>query len=246
MAVRRPAPGHAATLHRYLAELRAAGFAGAPMPRHLVEAEGWEELEFIQGDVPLLPYPWWALGDAALASVGRLLRRYHDAASRVPLDPSADWPTGLADPEGGSIVCHDDVCHSNVVFRDRVAAAFIDFDFAAPGRPVWDVVMTARYWAPLADRQSASVSGLDHLDPVRRVGVLVDAYGLDAAGRSAFVDVFEQVTAVCRSFVSVRVAAGDPGFVAALAHHGGWERWDRLEGWIAANRGRLAEAVAVP
>jgi len=243
VAVCRPAPPHAPGLHGFLRDLRAAGFTGAPMPRRLAADEGWEELEFIQGDVAVLPYPWWALGDAALASVGRLLRRYHDAAATVPVDLSAGWPIDLADPEGGPIVCHDDVCHSNVVFRDHAAVAFIDFDFAAPGRPVWDLVMTARYWAPLADAQTAAVSGLDHLDPFRRLRVLVDAYGLDQGGREEFVDVFDQATAVCRSFVSARVAAGDPGFVAALDHHGGWERWDRLEGWIAASRGRLAEAV---
>ena len=243
MAVRRPAPVNAATIHRFLGELRATGFAGAPAPRRLAVADGWEELEFVQGDVPLKPYPWWSLGDAALATVGRLLRRYHDAASRVPPDPSADWSRDLADPEGGPIVCHDDVCHSNVVFRDQAAAALIDFDYAAPGRPVWDVVMTARYWAPLADSRSAAVAGLDHLDPFRRVRVLVDAYGLDRDAREAFVSVFDQATAVCRAFVSARVAAGEAGFVAALEEHGGWERWDRLEGWIAANRGRLADAV---
>jgi hypothetical protein len=243
MAVRRPAPVNAATIHRFLDQLRGAGFAGAPAPRRLAAVQGWEELEFVQGDVPVRPYPWWSLGDAALSSVGRLLRRYHDAASEVPADPSADWARDLADPEGGPIVCHDDVCHSNVVFRDQAAAALIDFDFAAPGRPVWDVVMTARYWAPLADPRSAAVSGLDHLDPFRRVRVLVDAYGLDSAARAAFVDVFDQATAVCRAFVSARVAAGEVGFVEALREHGGWERWDRLEGWIAANRDRLADAV---
>jgi hypothetical protein len=40
------------------------------------------------------------------------------------------------------------------------------------------------------------------------------------------------------------VADGDERFVAALHEHGGWERWDRLERWVAAHRGRLAEAVA--
>jgi hypothetical protein len=196
--------------------------------------------------VPLRPYPWWALGEGALASVGHVLRRYHDAAARVAVDPAATWCTDLADPEGGPVVCHDDVCHSNVVFRDHVAAAFIDFDFAAPGRRVWDVVMAARYWAPLADATTASVTGLDHLDPFRRVRLLIDAYGLDDADRSAFTDVFDQVTAVCRAFVSARVADGDERFVAALHEHGGWERWDRLERWVAAHRGRLAEAVASP
>lgn len=36
---------------------------------------------FIEGDVPIPPYPEWAVTDEALRSVARLLRRYHEAAS---------------------------------------------------------------------------------------------------------------------------------------------------------------------
>jgi hypothetical protein len=46
-----------------------------------------------------------------------------------------EWPRALADPAGGTILCHNDVCPDNVVFRDGRAAALIDFDLAAPGRP---------------------------------------------------------------------------------------------------------------
>jgi Ser/Thr protein kinase RdoA (MazF antagonist) len=245
VAVRRPAPANAPAIHEFLRDLRAAGFAGAPLPRRL-SAEGWEELEFVQGDVPVSPHPWWSMSDAALASVGRLLRQYHEAAARVPVDRSAPWPAALADPEGGPLVCHDDVCFPNVVFRDRSAAALIDFDFAAPGRPVWDLAMTARYWVPLRDPESAAVSGLDHLDPFRRLRVLVDAYGLDAAARGGLVPVLEDATAVCRAFVAERVAAGAAGFVAAFEAHGRWERWDRLQAWLVANRSRFTEVVSLP
>ena len=245
VAVRRPAPANAPALHEFLRALRASGFAGAPLPRRLSE-EGWEELEFIQGEVPVSPYPWWSMSDGALASVGRLLRRYHESAAEVGVDRSAPWPAALADPEGGPIVCHDDVCFPNVVFRDRHAAALIDFDFAAPGRPVWDLAMAARYWAPLRDPDSAAVSGLDHLDPFRRLRVFVDAYGLDGAARRELVDVLEPATDVCRAFVTERVTAGDAGFVSALETHGGWERWDRLQAWMVANRARFADALSAP
>jgi len=33
-------------------------------------------------------------------------------------------------------VCHDDVCSENVVFRDDIADALLDFEFDAPGRAV--------------------------------------------------------------------------------------------------------------
>jgi len=41
----------------------------------------------------------------------------------------------LADPEGGTTLCHNDVCPDNVVFRDGHAAALIDFDLAAQAAP---------------------------------------------------------------------------------------------------------------
>lgn len=43
------------------------------------------------------------------------------------------------------MLCHNDVCPENVVFRDGRAAALIDFDLAAPGRALWDIAMTARH-----------------------------------------------------------------------------------------------------
>ena len=242
VAVRRPAPPHAAAVHAFLAALREVGFAGVPAPRRISE-DGWEELEFVQGDVPIPPYPWWSLGDPVLASVGGLLRRYHAAAARVPVDRSVPWPADLADPHGGDLLCHTDVCPENVVFRDRAAVAVIDFDFASPGRPIWDLVTTARYWVPMLDEASAAHSGRDHLDPVRRVRVLVDAYGLDADDRAAFMGVLAEVHVVCRAFVTARVEAGLPAFVAALDATGGWARWDRVERWIATEADRFTEAL---
>jgi hypothetical protein len=242
VAVRRPAPRHAAAVHAFLAALRDAGFAGAPAPRRISD-EGWEELEFIHGDVALPPYPWWSMGDPALASVGGLLRRYHAVAARVPVDRSVVWPTDLADPRGGDLLCHGDVCPENVVFRDGAAVALIDFDFAAPGRPLWDLVMTARYWVPMLDPTSAAATGRDHLDPVRRLRVLVDAYGLDAGDRASFMAVLAEAHVVCRAFVTARVEVGLPAFVDALAATGGWERWDRAGAWIATEAERFTDAL---
>lgn len=229
-------------MHRFLAEVRTAGFAGVPAPRRISE-EGWEELEFVQGDVPIPPFPWWSLGDPALASVGALLRQYHAVAATVPIDRTVAWPTDLADPDGGDLLCHDDVCPENVVFRDGAAVALIDFDFAAPGRRLWDLAMTARYWVPMLDPTTAAATGRDHLDPVRRLRVLLDAYGSTAADRERFMAVLVQATAVCRAFVAARVEAGVPAFVDAFTATGGWARWDRLEAWLAAGADRFTEAL---
>jgi Ser/Thr protein kinase RdoA (MazF antagonist) len=64
--------------------------------------------------------------------VGILLRRLHEASAAIPIDTRAAWPRDLADPAGGTMLCHNDVCPDNVVFRDGHAFALIDFDLAAP------------------------------------------------------------------------------------------------------------------
>ena len=113
----RLAPDHAPALHAFLTDLAATGFTGAPRPLAL-NPDGHEELTYLEGDVALPPFPAWALNDRTVTLVARLLRRYHDAAVEVPFDPGSRWPTALSDPEGGPLLCHNDPCLENVVFRD--------------------------------------------------------------------------------------------------------------------------------
>ncbi|MFH8886378.1 phosphotransferase [Streptomyces californicus] len=241
-AVERPAPPHARLLHAHLRALRDRGFADVPVP---LEVSGRRErLSYVPGEVAVAPYPAWARSDAALHSVGALLRRMHDTAAPLPADQSAGWPTELADPEPesgrdgeagpGPVVCHNDACLENVVFRDGRAAALIDFDLAAPGRPVWDVAMAARYWVPMRGR--------DGLDPAHRLRVLADGYGLGRTGRAALPRVIEQATAVCRAFVERRVAQGDTAYTAAY-EESGRAVWDRHQSWLAAHRRTLTTAL---
>lgn len=229
--VERPAPPTARALHAHLLALAEHGFDAAPRPVHLT-ANGREQLTFIPGDVALPPFPRWVMTETALRSVGSLLRRLHDASAAIPVDAGADWPRSLADPEGGTMLCHNDVCPENVVFRDGRAAALIDFDMAAPGRAVWDVAMTARYWIPMLDPASAAAFYPAGLDAPTRLRILADGYDLSLPERLELPGVIEQATAACRAFVAGRVAAGDPVYTQALAERGGWERWDRIQGWL--------------
>ncbi|MDG9720022.1 phosphotransferase [Streptomyces sp. DH24] len=240
--VDRPAPRNAHALHAHLRALRERGFDAAPSPVRLT-ADGREQLTFIPGDVALPPFPDWVMTDTALASVGGLLRRLHDAGGAVPAGSGVPWPRDLADPEGGTTLCHNDVCPDNVVFRDGRAAALIDFDMAAPGRPLWDVAMAARYWVPMLDPASAAGLYPAGLDAPARLRTLADGYGLSPPERAELPAVVEQATEVCRAFVADRVAGGDPGYVRALAERGGWERWDRVQAWLTAHRETFADAL---
>ncbi|MGZ0147432.1 phosphotransferase [Kribbella sp. WER1] len=144
---------------------------------------------------------------------------------------------------GGTMLCHNDVCVENVVFRDGRAVGVIDFDTAAPGRPIWDLAMAARYWVPMLDPASAAGSYPGGLDAAARLRVLADSYGLGAEDRARLPEVVEQATEVCRAFVAGRVASGDPVFVRALAERGGWERWDRLQAWLSEQHGTFTAAL---
>lgn len=141
------------------------------------------------------------------------------------------------------MLCHNDVCPENVVFRDGRAAALIDFDLAAPGRALWDIAMAARYWVPMLDPESAAALHPPGLDAAARLRILADGYGLSAGGRAELPGVIEQATEVCRAFVARRVASGDPIYLQALAERGGWERWDRVRTWLVDHRKTFTAAL---
>jgi Phosphotransferase enzyme family len=229
--VRRPVGDHAPAVSRLLEHLAIEGFP-APVPTGCDE-QGRETFRWIEGDVPVPPYPEWSLTDDALASVGRLLRSYHDAVRSFSTSPHLHWSGELADPEGGAIVCHNDVCPENVVFRNGEAAALLDFDLAAPGRPVWDLAQTARMWTPLRPPELPGERA--HLDPFRRLAVLAHAYGLENSEHQPLVEAIITSKRFGTRFVERRVSAGEPAFVEAWEQRGGKAGDDRLIIWLKEN-----------
>lgn len=243
--VERPAPPHAAALHAYLRALRDVGFEGAPEPRELRGER--EVLSFVAGDVAIPPYPQWSRGEDALASVGRLLRRMHDASADIPI-PDADWPTEFADPEAATaqslVLCHNDACLENVVFRDGEAAALIDFDFAAPGRPLWDLAMSAWYWVPMVPQAIASAEGFAGMDSPARLRVMADAYGLGDADRRTLLGLFPLAVATMQAFMKARVATGDPVFTEVDANRDP-ERYNKILAWLEERHTDFLTALCV-
>jgi len=232
--VLRPSSALSEAIHAFLLGLRAAGFEGASLPIG-IDDDGRERLVFIEGDVPVPPYPAWARSDCALASTAALLVRFHSASATF--DPTSwTWSSELADPAGGSIVCHNDVCLENVVFQDGIAVGLLDFDFCAPGRPIYDLAQFARMCVPIDDDVNAARLGWGRRDRPRRLRLVADSYGLDAAGRSALLATLEDSIAKGGEFVRRRVEAGDPNFIAMWNDIGGVERFDRRRRWWYAHR----------
>lgn len=239
--VLRPSTPHSRSVHAFLHAVRAAGFEGAPAPVGIDE-DGRERLVFIEGEVPAPPYPEWSQSDTALASMARLLRGLHDAA--VGFDAQGlTWHDGLADPAGGTVVCHNDVELSNVVFRDGVAIALIDFEAAAPGRPVYDLAQLARTCVPIEDDFDQARLGWRPADRPERLRLVADAYGLDADERvelpAAIDDALERIERSARRSAE----SGDAVAVATLERTGGLGKYDRRRRWWTDRRDDFVAAL---
>lgn len=241
--VLRPSSPHSQSIFAFLRDVRAAGLGGAPRPVG-IDADGRERLEFIEGDAPVAPYPGWALTDQALMSVTELVARFHRASAAFdPARPGLNWNDEIADPRGGPIVCHNDICLENVVFRQGLAVGLLDFDFCAPGRPVYDLAQFARMCVPVDDDESAALLGWDRPDRPARLRLVCDSYGLDRAGRSELLEILDDAMAHSGEFVKRHVDLGEPGFVLMWEWMGGQERWDRRKRWWAADRPAFNRAL---
>jgi aminoglycoside phosphotransferase (APT) family kinase protein len=207
-----------------------------------IDDDGRERLGFIEGDVPVPPFPAWAQADDALASVAALLRRFHDASRSF--DPAGStWSDELADPRGGTIVCHNDVCLENVVFRGGVAVGLLDFDFAAPGRPVYDLAQFARMCIPVDDPVNGARLGFAPADAAARLRLVADAYGLDADLRLELVAILSESIERGGQFVRRRIEAGDANFIKMFNDMGGEERIVRRRRWWDVERARFVAAL---
>ncbi len=240
--VLRPANPHSASIHRMLLSLADAGFAGASVPVG-IDPDGRERLVFIPGDVPIPPYPTWVQSDAALGSIAGLLRRMHDASTSVPFGADATWSPEMADPVGGDVFCHNDVCLENVVFRDGVAVGLLDFDFAAPGRCEFDLASFTRMCVPIDDNESAARLGWARADRPARLRLVCDDYGLDGPSRARVLDRLDESIARGGEFVRRRVEAGEVAFIEMWEAMGGQERFNRRRRWWAEARVEFERAL---
>ncbi|MDQ0076659.1 phosphotransferase [Arthrobacter oryzae] len=242
--IRRPHQPQSFAVADYLDWLEDAGFEGSP--RFLGrDPEGRDVLTFVPGDCAgAVPEPWVQSEDL-LASVGRLVRRLHDAsAGFVPVaHPFPPRPvrqdTVHGDP--AELVCHLDVTPQNVVVRDGLAAGLVDFDLAGPSTALKDSFNTAMHWVALRDPADAW-PGWEELDPFRRLRIFADAYGWTRDERRRLPGF--GVNAVRLSYERMEHNARTLG--------GGWARmWDegvgglieRRAAWLEANATRLVRAL---
>jgi Ser/Thr protein kinase RdoA (MazF antagonist) len=177
--VRRPTGSYTPAVHALLGHLAQNGFDGCP---RVVGVEGRTEvLTYLPGDAAFQPgrpgtmlLPDWAQTDAAMVSVARLLRRFHDASTSF--DPTG-WPWQRSVPDGwaGTRVTHNDTHPANLIFADGVAVGLIDFDLAGPGTVAFELAVAACFWIPI--REDRDVTDARRGRMYERFRLFLDGYG---------------------------------------------------------------------
>jgi len=208
-------------VHGLLRYLEAQGFAGAP--RYLgIDSDGRERLSFLPGDVPGNAYPdcdplIWT--DEALVHTARLMRAFHDASRGYLVEAKASgWRNPYLEPDPDDVICHQDAAPYNLVYRDGLPVALIDFDNAAPGPALWDIAYTLYTTVPLSafEPETGKPSTLAYdrkthaANRKRRILLFLQAYGLimTSDGNSGHVSVktleswiLKRLDVLCRTLV---------------------------------------------
>lgn len=244
--VRRPVRPFSTTIQAYLSHLQRAGFTDAPRPLGIDE-QGREVLSFVPGNVPREPLPPEATGEDVLAALARLIRRLHDAAQGWTPPDDAVWATlpgtqniPLVDTDA-ELVGHRDLCPGNVVFRDGLPAALIDFDLARPTTRVYDIANALYWWAPLLHPEDRSPV-LAQADIPHRVAIFADAYGMSGQQRRELVPLAGRM--IHRFHLTSRAAAqADPVF-RRLWDQGVKDRMPRAEAWITQEGTAIAARLS--
>ena len=213
--VRRTTGPWTPAVHALLRYLEEVDFKGAPRVLG-IDGQRREVLTYLPGKVPRRASPEVAT-NRVLAEVGRLLRHYHDVVSRFALPPGVEW-YHESDRAPGSVVCHNDLSPRNTLFRDGQPVAFVDWDFASPAPPAWDVAHAAWQFVPLTEDPGCKRHGWTSLpDRLRRLRAFCDAYGLAEEERLSFPEFVARRIAATASGIESNASAGVPEFERLVA-----------------------------
>jgi Ser/Thr protein kinase RdoA (MazF antagonist) len=236
--VRRPLRASSTATHALLQHLESVGFKGAPTFLG-VDSQGREVLSYLTGQTVTTPYPDWSMTDEALDSVAQLLRAYHEAVADFrPV--GYEWAEPVPSAYVTGLISHNDPNLDNVVFRDGVAVALIDFDLAGPGSALWDVATAVRLWAPL--RPEADIHDVRRGRSLTRLRRFADAYRLTDADRLRLVDAAADNHVWCMDYVRRGAETGHPWFRQRWTT-GEADLTNRTNAWFARQAQALREAL---
>ncbi|MFD8572681.1 phosphotransferase [Streptomyces sp. NPDC059639] len=220
-ARRAPTP-RSGYVRELLALFERRGWPGAP--RFLgVDGDGREMFTYLPGRAALTPDERRvARGDAGLAQVASLVREFHEMTS------------GTALAGGQEVVCHHDLDPRNTLYSGTwTPTAFVDWDLAAPGRRIEDVAHVCWQYLDLGPDAG------DTDEAARRIRLVCDAYGLDAAGRGQLLETVLWWQERCSRGIAEAAGRGDPAMVR-LRGLGVVEQVRAARRWVTAHRDALA------
>ncbi len=241
-AVHRSAGLWSPAVHTWLAHLAETGLDIGPRPLGLDLAAGTEAVSYLAGTVlsggASTPYLW---SEDTLHTVACLIRRFHDASVSFISPPDAAWQHTAAYPNGGDVICHNDLAPWNTVFVDERPVAFIDWDLAAPGPRLWDVAFALWHFVPLYGDPGSDPFALDHFEPrATRTRLFCDAYAL--LDRSSVVDMVIERQLTTYTTIERLAKAGDPAYRRLWAMGAG-DGIQRQASYVRDHRAELERAL---
>lgn len=228
-----------------LRHLEHVGFVGAPRVIGPGLENGQELLTYVEGDVH--DRPLW--DEAALAALGILVRDLHDATREFVSD-GHPWRETFARhlPADDVVIGHGDLGPWNIVSREGLPVAFIDWDTAGPMGAKWDLAFAAWLNVQLHDDDVAEIKGLGDVDQrARHLRVLLDAYGLPKDERASFVTQIAEL-AVHEARDEAVKAKVTPNSTEAVTANGYPVLWAvswraRSASWILTRREQLIRGI---
>jgi Phosphotransferase enzyme family len=234
--VRRPAGPWTPTVHALLDHLERAGFTGSP---HAVSAGAEDVVTYIPGE-SVSPHAW---SDEGAFKVGRLLRSLHETTASFVPPPDAAWhPWPFASGAPDALISHRDTGPWNIVARDGLPAAFIDWVTAGPADRLEEIAATAWLNAQLHDDDIAERQGLPGAQArAAQLRHFADGYQLPAADRRGLVTAMIEyaIRDSAAETVQARVTpqSGDCGALWAIT----WRA--RSAAWMVRHRSLLENAL---
>lgn len=214
--VRRPVGPWTPAVHALLRHLRHRGFELAPEPLGVDEL-GHEILQYLPGTTVgwSLPWPDLVRSEELLIEVGEVTARYHRVVTDFRPAGTVLWQSGPEALDSSEIVCHHDLAPYNMVFNEHRLVGIIDWDLAGPGSARSELAFVAWQWVPLhGPLVSRHLGWPEPPDRVRRLRLLLDAYGLD--DRSGFIDAVIKRIRYNRDIMIGRAAAGNQAYQALI------------------------------
>jgi aminoglycoside phosphotransferase (APT) family kinase protein len=220
-------------VHKLLKHLESVGFKYSPRVLGF-DNEGREILSFIDGDSGK---DGWTkiITDEGLRKYARLLREYHNAVSEYHPANNSEWAYSRGGVKKGEIVCHGDFGVWNIVWRNDEPVGVVDWDFALPAKPRYDVLYALEYSAPFRDDETSIKWQYFPKAPDRknRIKVFAEAYGLKELG-----DIVGDVASLQRTVGKYEEYLADRGLQpqADWVANGDLEKIEKRAEWTEANR----------